>query len=104
MPSLYLDADRRAFFADKDGRWSAYKDEDSVLSYTIDWSRVLGSDTISTSTWAVDAGDVTASSSSNTTTTTTTTVSNTDGVLKNTIVTAGGLTHVRRIAFKAKEL
>ena len=42
------------------------KANDSTLDYVIDWTAWLNGDTISTSTWTVDAG-MTEASSSNTT-------------------------------------
>ena len=76
------------------------KDPASVVSYTIDWSTTLGADTISTSAW-VGTG-VTVDSDSNTTTAATVVCSggtvNTYAELKNTIGTAGGSTHIRRVA------
>ena len=38
-------------------RWPN-KDPDEVLDYTVDWSRVLGSDTISTVSWFIDVDGV----------------------------------------------
>ena len=101
MATLFLEPERRTWFADSSGRWTVYKDEDSILAYTIDWSRMLGSDTISSVTWTVEG--VVSQSQSNTTTTTTITLSKTSGEAKATIVTAGGLTHVRRFQFLAEE-
>lgn len=98
MPTLYLPPERREFFADHEtGQWTTYKDSDSVLSYTIDWSRVLGTDTISSVTWTVSG--VTNSASSNTTTTTTIKISGSGGYAKATVVTAGGNTHIRTLNF-----
>lgn len=50
--------------------WDA-KDPQAVRDYGVDWSRDLGTATISTSTWTVIAGTVTVVTSSRTTTTTT---------------------------------
>lgn len=98
MPTLYLPPERREFFADHEtGQWTIYKDEDSILSYTVDWSRVLGTDTISSVTWTVSG--VTSVSQSNTTTTTTIKLSGSGGSAKATVVTAGGSTHVQTLNF-----
>jgi hypothetical protein len=71
-----------------------------VLDYQVDWSLWLGTDTISTSAWAIATG-LTAGTTSNTTTTATTWVSaGTDGrryTMTNTIVTAGGRTAIRTL-------
>ncbi len=72
------------------------KDPNEVLDYVRDWSALLDTDTISSSTWTPDVG-ITKDSSSNTTTTATVwlsggTAGTTYGVL-NRIVTAGGRTH-----------
>ena len=42
------------------------KDKDEVLDYRIDWSRFLGTDTISAVTWFIDAADGTKTQVSNT--------------------------------------
>lgn len=71
-----------------------------VLDFQIDWSDFLGADTISTSTWAVDAG-LTKNSDTHGTTTTTIWLSggtaNTNYKCTNTIVTASARTAVRDI-------
>jgi hypothetical protein len=84
--------------------FSAIKDTQAVIDYTIDWSATLSSsspsDTISTSSWAVDNG-VTVDSDSNTTTTTTAWVSGGTqwkiASLVNTVTTVGGRTYERTI-------
>ena len=82
------------------------KDPAEVLDYTIDWSTLLESDTISTSEWALDEG-LTKDSDSKTDTTTTVWVSG--GTLgnqytcTNTIVTAGERTRVRSISINVIE-
>lgn len=69
-----------------------------ILDYTVDWSDFLGTDTISTSTWTLDAG-ITKVSDSHTTTTTSVFVSSgavdKTYTLTNTVVTAGSRTAVR---------
>lgn len=68
------------------------KDPQAVLDYTIDWSRWLGNDTISTSTWTVPEG-ITKKTDSRTNTTATIWLSGgtagTRYTLVNHIVTAG---------------
>ena len=83
------------FFKDVDGVLSIAKDEDSVESIVIDWTDPLDGDTISSASF--DASGVTIDSSSNTTTTTTATISKSGGHIDIDIVTAGGLTLVKRI-------
>lgn len=77
------------------------KDPDEVLDYEVDWSARLGSDTISTSTWAIPAG-ITRDSSSKTSTTTKIWLSggsaNTQYTLTNRIVTTAGRTHDQQIS------
>ena len=94
----------KPFFRDADGYDAVWKDPDSVLDYTVDWSRWLGSDTISTSAWTVDG--ITKDSDSSTTTTTTIWVSGGNspyGSATNKIVTAGGRTVERTIRFYRRE-
>ena len=82
------------------------KDPDEVIDVAIDYSVLLDGDTITSSTWSV-AG-VTLASSSNTTTTASARISG--GTLggkhkaKNTVVTTGGQTFVRRLVFAMQEL
>jgi len=79
----------------------------SVLDYQIDWSTWLGTDTISTSTWAADTG-LTVDSESETTTSATVWISGgtVDAVYKliNTIVTAGGRTKEQVIHIQVVDL
>lgn len=42
------------------------KDKDELLDYSIDWSRFLGTDTISAVTWFIDAADGTKTQVSST--------------------------------------
>ena len=75
---------------------AAYEGE--TLSYTVDWTGFLGSDTISTSIWAAD-GSTLSGDSSTTKTATTKATSPTeaqDATITNTITTAAGLTAVAR--------
>lgn len=76
------------------------KDPNSVLDYTENWATWLVTDTITTSTWTLDAG-ITKDSDTNTTTTATAWISGgTAGnsyKAVNRIVTAGGRTADRTI-------
>jgi hypothetical protein len=99
MPTATLRKHERQFSIDEKDRITWEKDEDEVLDFTLDWADFLDGDTIATSTWENETGGVVIDSSSNTTTTTTVWVSKADGVLKNTVVTDGLRTHVRRMKF-----
>lgn len=76
------------------------KDPNAILDYTVNWETWLGTDTISTSAWTIEAG-LTQVSASNTTTTATVWVSGgtvrQTYCLTNRIVTAGGRTDERTI-------
>lgn len=37
-------------------RWPAVKDPDEIKDYVLDWSMLLGSDELVTSTWSVEEG------------------------------------------------
>lgn len=85
------------------------KDPGETEGYTFDWNdtaedSLAVSETISSSAWTVDHGDVTKSSESNTTTTSTVVLSGgTLGQtcrLKNTVTTSQGRTLVRRLTVK----
>jgi len=82
------------------------KGPDAVKDYGIDWSSWLGTDTISTSTWAVPTG-ITKDSDSETTTETTIWLSGgTAGVnyeLTNSIVTAAGREEDQTIVVRVAE-
>jgi hypothetical protein len=82
------------------------KDPSAVLNYTIDWSKWLASDTISTSIWTPDTG-ITVNSNTKTSTTTTVLLSGgtlgTDYNVVNRIVTAAGLTDERTISIQVRE-
>lgn len=88
-------------------KWVAPKDPDEVKDYRINWVDLLGTDTITTSTWFVPAG-ITKDSDSNTTTTTTIWLSaGTVGEsysLLNRITTASLRTHDRTVTLKMKSL
>lgn len=83
------------------------KDPAEVLDYTIDWTDLLAGDTISTSTFTVDAG-LTKDAESNSTTSATVTVSGgTAGqnyVVRNVIVTAASKTRARSFLVRVMEL
>lgn len=75
-----------------DGYPALWHDEDEIQDLTVDWSRWLGSETISASAWATD-DNATLSGASNTTTTASITVSGDPATLSkitNTITTSGG--------------
>lgn len=82
------------------------KDPDEVLDYQVDWTSWLGSDTITTSTWAVPTG-ITRASHTNTTKTATVWLSGgtagTSYELQNKIVTASGRTAERTIRILVKQ-
>ena len=90
--------------------WSTPKDPDEVLDYQIDWSTLLGTDTIITSTWVfADAQDNALVMDSNTHTTTTATVwlsagtAGTTYQLTNRITTLGGRTRDQTMKLKVKD-
>ena len=78
------------------------KKSSAVLDYQHDWESRLGGDTISTSTWAVTGGLVVDSDSNTDTTATAVLSGGTKGTCTavNTIVTAGGKTHVETITIR----
>lgn len=76
------------------------KDPNAVLDYEIDWSTWLGTDTISSSSWTVDAGITEDSDTSTTTTSTVWLSGGTAGktyTVTNRIATAAGRTDDRSI-------
>lgn len=87
-----------------DGKHRLFLDGDDVLDVSVDWSRWLGSDTISTSTFTSDGG-ASIDSSSNTTTTATVTLSGEDGTseIEHKITTANGLTKILKFLTRNKE-
>jgi hypothetical protein len=82
------------------------KDPDAVLDYSVDWSRWLVDDTISTSTWTLPFG-ITKNSDSNTDTTTTIWLSGGGAKrrfsITNRIVTADGRTAERTIHIEVRQ-
>lgn len=96
---------RRRFFTDLNGHDAMWMDANSIETIVIDWSKKLGSDTISTSTFVSDG--VTIDSSSNTTTTATVTISTPAGMdnpLVNHVVTASGLEYDKTIKVNEREM
>jgi hypothetical protein len=100
-----------------------FKDPDEILDYDIDWTNrlyskaeldqvalgqtVVPADTISTSAWTLDSGDVVIGATSHTTTATKTwlsagTLASGVSVLTNRIVTAGGRTMDLTVKVKIK--
>ena len=83
-----------------------FKDADAVLDFSVDWTDWLTGDTISTSTFTVEAG-ITADSDSNDTTSATVWLSGgTAGTLytvTNQIVTAAGRTDERSLTISVVE-
>ncbi|MCJ7440416.1 MAG: hypothetical protein MUO25_02375 [Thermoanaerobaculaceae bacterium] len=82
------------------------KDPNAVLDYSIDWSHYLGTDTIATATWTVQAG-LTKVTESKTTTTATVWLSGgtagTDYPVICRITTVGGRTDDRTITIRVRE-
>lgn len=87
--------------------WTAPKDPDEVKDYGISYDKLLGSDTISTSTWTIPAGITKVSDSHDLTSTTIWFSGGTAGehyACLNRITTAGGRTYDRTIKLKMKNL
>lgn len=86
--------------------WPSPKDPNEVKDYGLDWSALLGDDTITTSAWSVDDAGLTIGTTSNTTTATTVWVSSgSPGVtysLLNRIITAGGRTYDQTVKLKVR--
>ena len=83
------------------------KDPSDVADYTVDWSQLLGSDTISVSLWSVPTG-LTGISATKTTTTTNIWVSggdeNTDYYIGHRITTADGRKFDRYVVVPVRNL
>ena len=83
-----------------------YKSPGAVLDYVHDISAELGTDTISTSTWALDSG---ITKDSDTTTTTAATAWISGGTLgrtyslTNTLITTDGRTHVKTFYLRIQD-
>jgi hypothetical protein len=76
------------------------KDPGEILDYTRNMAGLLGSDTITSSSWSVQSGLIVVSHSNTTTTTTVFISGGTDQNryrIKNTVVTSGGRTLVRSL-------
>jgi hypothetical protein len=70
----------------QDGHPALWMDKDEILTVNVDWSRWLGSATISSDTWTTD-DNVTISSQSNTTTVSTVTISGDPGTRSDLTIT-----------------
>ena len=87
--------------------WAAPKDPDEIKDYTVDWSPLLGSDTLSGSTWdIVNGSGLTIAADSRSDTETVVWVSGgTDGAtydLRNRVTTTGGRTYDQTCRLKCK--
>lgn len=83
------------------------KDPSDVLDYSMDWSAVLGADTIATSTWTVPDGLTVGITSHNDTTSTiwlSGGTANTGYTIANLITTAGGRTIEQSVRLIVREL
>lgn len=105
MPRLTpKSAARRRFYTDLNGQDAMWMDTEAIETVDIDWSKKLGSDTISDSSFTGQG--VTVDSESNTTTIATATLSNPageDNKLVNRIVTATGLQFDKTIVVNERE-
>lgn len=105
MPRLTVASKaRRRFYTDLQGFPAMWMDKQAIDTIDIDWSKKLGTDTISISTFTGDG--VTVNSSSNTTTTATATITGVageDNKLLNHIVTAAGLAFDKTIVVNERE-
>ncbi len=83
-----------------------YKDPESVLDYSLNWSDWLGTDTISAVVWTVPAG-ITQTTATNTTTAATIWLSggtaNAEYTIECKITTASGRTDERSFIVKIRE-
>lgn len=86
-------------------RWPQ-KDPSDVADYQIDWALLLGSDTISASSWVAPAGFTVNSQSFTATTATVWLSSGAAGVhqITNTITTSGGRTFERSVELTVAQL
>lgn len=86
--------------------WPRSKDPDDILDYSIDWTRELDGDTISTSVWVVPSGLTDQNTSSASSTKTTVWLSGgTDGTsynVRNRITTAAGRTLDQTVTLNVK--
>lgn len=87
--------------------WEAPKDPDEVKDYSIDWLKLLGTDTIIASNWIVPSGLTKDSDSFSDSATIIWTSGGSAGEsysLTNRITTAGGRTYDRTVKLKMKVL
>ena len=82
-----------------------HQNENEAITYIVDWSGLLDTDTISTSAWTVETTGLTSAAESNTTTTATARLSGTPGeyLITNKVVTAAGDTRERQIVVCIKD-
>lgn len=95
---------RRRFFTDLNGFDAMWMDSNAIETLDIDWSKKLGTDTISASAFTGDG--VTVDSESNTATVATATISSPageDNDLLNRIVTVAGLAFDKTIKVNERE-
>jgi hypothetical protein len=98
MPTLIPESRRAAQYRDRDGVITYPKAEDTVETYTIDWTEQIDSgDSIASSSWDVDG--VTASGAGTSGTTVYVTISDTNGEITNTTTTTNGLVLWERLRF-----
>ena len=95
------------FYTDAEGYDAIWKDPDSIEDLSIDWSRELGANTLSTSTWATVDNVTIDSETENTTTGVVTVIISGDpstmSELVNTIVDSAGLKFQRTIRIYGRE-
>jgi hypothetical protein len=104
--SFSVPAARRQFEAHRMAVAEVPKDPQEVIDYGFDYTTLLDGDTIASSSWS--ASGVTVDSSSATTTTTAVRITGgtlgTKNKVKNTVITAGGQTIVRRLIVVIQEM
>jgi hypothetical protein len=103
VPTVNLPEEIRTGTVDENGLIKWYKDKESVLPYVFKWDYVLEGDTILTSEWEVEMGNLSITANSMTLRTTSITLASTDGIVKNTITTERGYTHIRRARFVSRD-
>ena len=84
------------------------KDPDEIVDYAFDYANLLEGDTIASSVWETDTGDVVVDTDSETTTTTTARISGgtlgTKSKVKNTVTTTSGQVLIRRLVIVVQEM
>lgn len=104
--SFSVPAARRQFEAHRMAVADVPKDPEEELDYGFDYTTLLDGDTIASSSWS--ASGVTVASSSNTTTETAVRITGgslgTKNKVKNTVITVGGQTIVRRLIVVIQEM